>query len=374
MPVTVDHWTELVGAIEADRTRIQQTISSRLAGELPSYAAIPPASLRNAGEMPFDLLMVALRERRAPELGALVETFRESGAQRAREGVPVAELLQTMRIAMEEVRGAAERLAGDDADRAALLLGVADIVLAWRDQGTVELARGHRSAEVDAVWRQAHHREAFVEAVLLGGLPPAQLRARAEAYGLDPDADYHAIRARPTADVGLPDVERALGVTPGTGLVAFLQGDVCGFVLTLPAVGPEFPVGTAEAAPLLGLQSGFRLAGRALETAVASGDAGVHDVPGLGLRAAVLADPDVGEAMHARYIAPFEGRGDAILETVDRYLAEDCRLARTAAAMFLHANTVRYRLGRFEQETGASLRNPRSLAEVWWALERRRLR
>jgi DNA-binding PucR family transcriptional regulator len=92
------------------------------------------------------------------------------------------------------------------------------------------------------------------------------------------------------------------------------------------------------------------------------------------LRAAVLADPDVGEAMHARYIAPFEGRGDAILETVDRYLAEDCRLARTAAAMFLHANTVRYRLGRFEQETGASLRTPRSLAEVWWALERRRLR
>jgi DNA-binding PucR family transcriptional regulator len=39
----------------------------------------------------------------------------------------------------------------------------------------------------------------------------------------------------------------------------------------------------------------------------------------------------------------------------------------------MHANTLRHRLRRFEEATGANLRSPADLAELWWALERRRL-
>jgi len=35
---------------------------------------------------------------------------------------------------------------------------------------------------------------------------------------------------------------------------------------------------------------------------------------------------------------------------------------------------MRYRLGRFEELTGASLRDPVAAFEVWWALERASLR
>ena len=37
------------------------------------------------------------------------------------------------------------------------------------------------------------------------------------------------------------------------------------------------------------------------------------------------------------------------------------------------SNTLRHRLRRFEEATGATLRDPRDLVELWWALERRRL-
>lgn len=381
MAVEVDEWTALVGALEADRADIRRRISTRLRTELPAYEALPEEALLEAGAAPFALLLEALYDRHVTALGGASEAFRVSGARRAREGVPVVELLQTMRIAMEEVRRAAERLAPDGPERAALLLQVADIVLAWRDRGTTELARGHRAEELDAAWREAGARTELIEAVLLGGLAPTEIRARAEAHGLDPDAAYFPVRGRPAAELGMRELEHLLGLrsTGGSspGLVARMQGDLCGFVRALPALAPPFPVGTAAPAPLFGLQGGFRLAGRALETAVALGSPGVHDLPSLGLHPAMLADPDVGAAIDARYVDPFVQRGPsgiAVLDTVERYLAEDCRLGPTAASLHLHANTVRYRLGRFEELTGTSLRTPRGIAEVWWALERRRLR
>jgi DNA-binding PucR family transcriptional regulator len=40
----------------------------------------------------------------------------------------------------------------------------------------------------------------------------------------------------------------------------------------------------------------------------------------------------------------------------------------------VHPNTLRHRLRRFDESTGADLRRPADLVELWWALERRRLR
>lgn len=36
----------------------------------------------------------------------------------------------------------------------------------------------------------------------------------------------------------------------------------------------------------------------------------------------------------------------------------------------MHQNTVRYRLGRFEELTGACLEKPLVAFEVWWAMQR----
>jgi DNA-binding PucR family transcriptional regulator len=42
---------------------------------------------------------------------------------------------------------------------------------------------------------------------------------------------------------------------------------------------------------------------------------------------------------------------------------------RTAEHIYVHPNTVRYRINRFEEITGAHLRDARTAFEVWWALE-----
>jgi DNA-binding PucR family transcriptional regulator len=49
------------------------------------------------------------------------------------------------------------------------------------------------------------------------------------------------------------------------------------------------------------------------------------------------------------------------------------RVEATAKAMFVHANTLRYRLKRFEELTRCDLKDPDRRMEVWWALEKARL-
>jgi DNA-binding PucR family transcriptional regulator len=135
-------------------------------------------------------------------------------------------------------------------------------------------------------------------------------------------------------------------------------------------------IGVAGPYPLNELQSSFRTASRALETAVALGMPGIYDIASLGLFPAVIADPTVGDALQARYVTPLAERGEAgdtILDTVESYLDLRCPLGDTASALYVHPNTVRYRLGRFESLTDCSLQDTRVLAEVWWALQRRRL-
>ena len=135
--------------------------------------------------------------------------------------------------------------------------------------------------------------------------------------------------------------------------------------------------GLAGPVSLPALPDAFRLASRALEAACATGRRGLVELPSLGLIPSIIYDEDVGSGMLERYVMPLEREGRSgvvVLETVDRYLSNDCQVHETAAELGVHPNTVRYRVGRFEELTGCSLRRMESLVEAWWALRRRGFR
>jgi len=251
--------------------------------------------------------------------------------------------------------------------------------LAAADVAVVAAARGHRNAELLSDREEQHRRAQLLRGILFGTLSPAEARDGVEGYGLDPDREYRAVHACPTETTPADRLERLLGVSSGgrgsTGLPALIDRALCGIVDRPPPETTESAIGLGPPTPLDRLQSSFRLASRAALTADAFGLRGVYDTPRLGLLPAVLADDDVGEVMVRRYIAPLGDTraGRDVLATVRHHLASGMRVDHTASALFVHENTVRYRLRRFEQVTGADLRDPASVLEVWWGLQRSRL-
>jgi hypothetical protein len=259
------------------------------------------------------------------------------------------------------------------------LLELTRDLLAITDTATVAFTHGHHRAELELARQDQDRRSDFVRGVLFATLGPADIHQQAHRYGIDPDRDYHAIRARPGQKAPTAAIERLFGLAAGSshprGMAALIDGDFVGFIEQPPPDKVSTAIGIGPPARLDQLEPSFRRATRAMATAVAFGLTGVYDLASLGLLPTVLADTDVAEELARRYIAPL-GTGEPvqpILETVRRYLTLGMRADLTAERLSVHHNTVRYRLRRYEELTGIDLRDPNRALEAWWALQRTRL-
>jgi hypothetical protein len=85
------------------------------------------------------------------------------------------------------------------------------------------------------------------------------------------------------------------------------------------------------------------------------------------LATTVVCDADPAALAARREILRDAQLDAALRETLDAYLAHRLDVPRTAAALHLHPNSVRYRLQRIERELGRSLDDPATIANLYLA-------
>ena len=71
-----------------------------------------------------------------------------------------------------------------------------------------------------------------------------------------------------------------------------------------------------------------------------------------------------------RQLAPLAGE-DVLVQTLVAWLGASMDVKTTAEELFVHPNSVRYRLKRCEQLLGQSLSSPATIADLFLALEDR---
>ncbi|HEY0640399.1 MAG TPA: helix-turn-helix domain-containing protein [Pseudonocardiaceae bacterium] len=263
--------------------------------------------------------------------------------------------------------------AGEDLDARLDVTGAVAEVLAAALVSFGNAAR--RETALPAVDRSPELSGRIATAILLGSPPSADVLYQVAAYGIDTARDYHAFCARPGPGQGLDDLAGqllgAVSEQPGEGLMTRLGADLVGFLTTPPlTVGTDVMVmGVGPPRTPALLAESFHLARRAADSARAFGLSGVRHFDTLGLLPSILADSDVGEQLEDRYVRPatdVESQPD-LLDTIRTYFTCGMHVASTARALYLHPNTLRYRINRFEELTGARLNDPVSALEVWWA-------
>jgi hypothetical protein len=372
-------WDVLLDTLLGEHKDLARRIRKVIQTRLPAYRSIPREALDAEVGLEVERILRSARAGCSTLTDHEHAELAEIGAARARQGVPVDDMLRAWRIGVEvaigSAREAGERLGIDDAQ----VLKFAQSVLAWSDLAMAATANAHRRAGLALLIAEEERRAAFVRGTLLGTVPGAALRIHTEIYGLDPACEYVAVRARLGDDVHQHHLEQALGFqTPARdpaqirrGLCAVVDGDLDGFLVEPPPRDVDGIVGVGPPRPLDRLAESYRLAARALVTAHTCNLRGAYDMASLGLRPAVAMDTDVGGMLRKRYLEPLaaEGLGDELIATLRAYLACGMHVERTATKLFVHQNTVRYRLARFEELTGARLRETEVLFELWWVLE-----
>jgi PucR C-terminal helix-turn-helix domain len=364
----------LVAEIETELDDVVAAIGDRIRAEIPDFRRLPVDTLARAVRGNVTRALNALRELRPPTESEL-EQAAEIGRERAEQGLTVDAVLHAYRISVTAVWSRFGELARERGADVASVLAFSETLWLWADAVMDIVGSAHREVELEQAREEQQRRDAFVFALLSGTLDAAELRLQSATFGLDADRLYTPFRARALGATSLPR-RVAVALAGDDGLVTGVDRDFAGITAGAPVTLPRVVCGIGPASRLEALPAGFAAASRALQTAVAFGQDGTVSLADLSIRPAILADEALGDAFAARYLEPLAGMGrlGAELETTLRtWFDLEMRVDETAKALHIHPNTLRHRLRRFEEATGATLRDPRDLVELWWALERRRL-
>jgi hypothetical protein len=364
----------LVAEIEGELDALVDRIGDTIRDEIPDFRRLPAETLARAIRGNVTRALTALRDLRPPS-DAELEQAAAIGRERAEQGLTVDAVLHAYRISVTALWSRFGELARERGADVASVLAFSETLWLWADAVMDIVGAAHKEVELEQAREEQQRRDAFLLALLTGTLDAAELRRASATFGLDGDRLFVPFRAR-SLDTGAPAHRVAAALAGTDGLVMALDRDLAGVAARAPAAMPRLVTGFGPAVRLEALPAAFAMASRALQTAVAFGQQGAYSLADLSIRPAILADEALGDAFAARYLEPLGGLGrlGAELEaTLRTWFDEGRRVEDTARVLHVHPNTLRHRLRRFEEATGANLRDPRHLVELWWALERRHL-
>lgn len=368
---------------------VAEEVVSAIIEEVPSYTGALSGrmgdKIRVAVHIAFSVFVDLIEGASGRDVGSTVgagaEPAYELGRGEARNGRSMDALLAAYRVG---ARVSWRRLAdtvvecGVHADTVAKF---AQLVFSYIDELSAASATGH----ADELAISGRARERHLETLtrdLLTGAPEDALLADAERAGWAPPdtltavlvPSAHARRilqlldprtllaASDLPDLSEPDEMSALLVPDVDGAA---RGRLVDLVRDRKAVvGPARPWAYVRASYLRTV--------RALEQSTSSGHAAPTDTDRYLVELILGADPDAYADLRERALAPLkEVKPAAALrleETLRAWLLHQGRRDDVAAELFVHAQTVRYRMGQLRDLFGDDLGDPRRILELTLAL------
>lgn len=216
-----------------------------------------------------------------------------------------------------------------------------------------------------------------VDAVVRGDTGPDML-SRAATLNWDASAPATVLVGTPPADQGVSVVgsvhavahkhdRAALAVVQGSRLVTVVSGNLAdgkagiAFLQELVDAFSDGPVVIGPTMPVLGSAHASAVEALAAMEAVVGWRGAPRPVHAAELlpERALLGDAAAVTAMIEHLVVPLAAAGSALAETLDAYLDCGGAVETCARQLFVHPNTVRYRLKRIGEITGRDPTNPR---------------
>jgi len=382
---------EIVDRLEARAGQIAGEIADAMLAEVQLFGAERDTAVRAEilalTRQHLDGFVAATRTGSGPP-PELLAAVRGRAALRARQMVPLAAQLHSLLIAQRVILAAISAEAGDDAGSRGAALGLTArtfdysvTVITTLADAYIEVVQGEL-AELDTA------RRALVDALLAGADARPELARR--AVGLGFDAENQQVVALVAVDDrrgcepypvpprwAIPAIARAAGRTQRTAFVVARGNEL---IALLDHAGPSGHLDVLQRASadiwqahgaalragvggpfagLPGFADAYHQARRALRHT--SAERPVVEGPGdlLLFDELTAARQDAAELIPAATRAALSD--PALRGALDAFVAADLHIATAAKALFLHPNSLRYRLGRIARCTG---RDPRRVTDL----------
>ncbi|WP_432574614.1 PucR family transcriptional regulator [Kineococcus sp. SYSU DK005] len=364
---------ETVHRLEAAAGTFSSAIAGRMDTALPWYAALPPDERSWVGLVAQAGFTDFVRWLNDPDPDVLAATAVFSTAPRElMRSVTLQQTVELVRTAITVVEEGLDAVVGDA--RPGEQVRAREALLRYsREVAFAAAAVYARAAESRGAW-DARLEALVVDAVLRGdGEETIASRAAALGWTLDaPTAVVIGASGEQAPGAVVPRVRRRARAAGGEALVG-VQGDRLVVVLSGVAdvrataeelAAAEFGPGPVVVGPTVpSLPVAARSARAALAGVVAArgwpGAPRPVDADDLLPERALSGDATARRALVDRAYVPLAGAGGSLLETLAAYLESGGSLEACARTLFVHANTVRYRLRRVGEVCGWTPMEPR---------------
>ena len=370
---------ELLDNVPESTLRRLKQYSGRLATEavhamterLPFFAGLE-ASQRASVQLVVQAAVVNFVEwMRDPdsEVGYTAQAF-ELVPQDLTRKIALAQTVEMVRVTMEFFEEVVPLVARTDEQLTALTVG---ILRYSRDLAFAAATAYADAAEARGSW-DSRMEASVVDAVVRGDTGP-ELLSRAAALNWDTTAPATVVVGTPPPgredlsgeairDIAARHDRAALADIHGTWLIAIISGPLTPtdrFFNDLLGAFSDGPVVIGPTAPML--TAAYLSAGEAISgmNAVDGWSGAPRPVPARELlpERALLGDTSAVAALYNEVTRPLADAGPALSETLDAYLDSGGAIEACARKLFVHPNTVRYRLKRIADFTGRDPTVPR---------------
>jgi DNA-binding PucR family transcriptional regulator len=284
--------------------------------------------------------------------------------------MPLRHSVDMVRVTMEFFEEVAPLLTRDEEQLTALTVG---ILKYSRDLAFSAATAYADAAEARGTW-DSRMEASVVDAVVRGDTGP-ELLSRAAALNWDTTAPATVVVGTPAPgreshasqdvrDIAANHGRAALTDVHGTYLVAIVSGQLTPTEKVFGALLDAFsdgPVVIGPTAPML--TAAYHSASEAISgmNAVAGWRGAPRPVPARELlpERALMGDASAIAALHTDVMRPLADAGPTLTETLDAYLDCGGAIESCARKLFVHPNTVRYRLRRIADFTGRDPTQPR---------------
>jgi len=370
---------ELLESVPESLLRRVKQYSGRLATEavhvmgdrLPFFAELE-ASQRASVQLVVQAALVNFAEwMRNPlsDVGYTAEAFALVPQELTRR-IALRQTVDMVRVTMEHFEEVVPMLARNDEQMTALTVGI----LRYSRNLAFAAASGYAdAAEARGAW-DTRMEANIVDAVVRGNVGP-ELQSQAAALNWEATAPATVLVGFPRpgrADFASEDVHEivsrngraALSDVHGTWLVAIVSGALTStdrFLVELLEVFADGPVVVGPLAASLSAAHHSATEAIAGMNAVAGWSTAPRPVAARELlpERALLGDSSAVAALETDVMRPLAEAGPALTETLDAYLDSGGAIEACARKLFVHPNTVRYRLKRIADFTGRDPTVPR---------------
>jgi PucR C-terminal helix-turn-helix domain len=379
---------EIVAALQAVLPRMAERTVIAVTDEVPSYADAFDGRMgqviKDAVQMALDAflrLAVAARDSDpASTLSPALEAAYELGRGEARQGRSMDALLSAYRVGARVAWRELAATAVAANMTAAKVAEFAELVFDFIDELSATSVAGHADELATAGRVRQRYLERLARQLLIGE-PAEMLEFSADLAGWQAPETLTAVLLAAAQTRGLAELlghsallltEDLPGIEPSESLAVLLVPDVEDRdrgQLRSALRGRGAVLGPAR--PWIHVESSYRRALRA-RGSLAVDDLEVFDTDEHLVRLVLTADHEAAADLRRQALAPLAGlrpsTAERLAETLRSWLLHRGQRDAVAADLFVHPQTVRYRMGQLRELYGDRLNDPQTVLELTVAL------